>query len=389
MAAFGVEGARAALLAQTHAEVAWLHASRAARIRHAMEALLSVRRCLAHDVRSPLGVVLGHGQMLEEGLVDGDEVRASGRTLARQAQRLTQMTEEAAHVLTCAASPVPGVDGVDLTDPWNQLTSWVQGKARGWVRPGALAEVVERIRESLPPSAAVRVAFSVAVRPSRVVCTLVADAPFDEGTLGSARRALASLRGTLLSSGATTLRVELPGDDGRLAVKLVGEDASVAVGLRAAGLRVTDPDACADVALVLPGAKPVADGVRRLYVGAGSPAPCVPHGVPIDTLVRVLRRVAEAPRAICPIVGASCVPTPGAQAELRFVARSPLVKEEAMAFVAERLEEDAVGESAFVVPDGLRVGGASLATLASWFESGVERRLREAFPACSVRILAL
>ncbi len=389
MAAFGVEGARAALLAQTRAEVAWLHATRAARIHEAMTALLGVRRCLAHDVRSPLGVVLGHAQMLEEGLVHGDEVRASGRTLARQAQRLTQMTEDAAHVLTCAASPVLGVEAVDLAVPWSLLTPAALGKARGWVRPGALAELVERIRESLPPSANVRLAFSVAVRPSRAVCTVAADVPFDEGTLGSARRALASLRGTLVSVTATTLRVELPGDDGRLAVKLVGEDEALALGLREAGLRVTDPDACADVALVLPGATPVADGVRRLYMGAGSPAPCVPQGVPIDTLVRVLRRVAESPRAVCPLVGASCVPTPGARAELRLVARSPLVREEGLAFVAERLEAEAIGESVFVARDGLQVVGASVATLRSWFETGVERRLREAFPACSARILAL
>lgn len=61
----------------------------------------AIRRALAHDMRNPLGVILGNAELLREG-VYGDLTAkqvASLATIERQAERLAEMMAELADQL--------------------------------------------------------------------------------------------------------------------------------------------------------------------------------------------------------------------------------------------------------------------------------------------------
>ncbi|MSQ04156.1 MAG: diguanylate cyclase [Myxococcales bacterium] len=64
------------------------------RLERLSEARDSFLALLSHDLRSPLAVVLGQVELIEEGLVGAAQLPKSASTIGRQAQRMLQMVEE-------------------------------------------------------------------------------------------------------------------------------------------------------------------------------------------------------------------------------------------------------------------------------------------------------
>lgn len=61
---------------------------------------------VGHDIRSPLAVVLGNGQLLEEGLLAPGQRKKAAETIRRQAERIGQMVDDVLD--RCRRADVPG-----------------------------------------------------------------------------------------------------------------------------------------------------------------------------------------------------------------------------------------------------------------------------------------
>ncbi len=73
-----------------------------AELEQARQRVAAVERLVRHDVRTPLTVILGHAQMLAEGLVPPSRVEASYEAIQRQGERLNGLLER----LATASAPV-------------------------------------------------------------------------------------------------------------------------------------------------------------------------------------------------------------------------------------------------------------------------------------------
>jgi signal transduction histidine kinase len=67
-----------------------------AELEQARQRVAAVERLVRHDVRTPLTVILGHAQMLAEGLVPPSRVEASYEAIQRQGERLNVLLERLA-----------------------------------------------------------------------------------------------------------------------------------------------------------------------------------------------------------------------------------------------------------------------------------------------------
>ncbi len=112
-------------------ERAWLERSREvervrarlARVSEARDAMLAF---LSHDVRSPLTVLVGHCQMLNEGILPAARRAASLETIRRQADRLSQMAGE----VVDRQRALPEERGVDVRIDLGALAEDAVGRAR-------------------------------------------------------------------------------------------------------------------------------------------------------------------------------------------------------------------------------------------------------------------
>jgi hypothetical protein len=280
---------------------------------------------LAHDVRSPLGVVLGHAQMIREGLVSGGEHAASGVVLARQVDRMRSMCDTAVADMEVAMSHAFGRFPVAVRPGLGAALRGFDGEgrvsgapdARIWDRGGSWDALIERLSDPIlgPWSHA-----GITVGPGRVVVAISyvrAEAPAALAGCGRPLRVL----GAAAVASEHVLRVELPGDDGRLAVAVDARSpraASVAAALRAAGVRTSDDPALSDVVLVVAergGAPPSYTPGPTLVFGSGafapgdpSAPPRVPESVAPERLVRLLRTVAGQPDVMDLATGAALIP---------------------------------------------------------------------------------
>ena len=67
----------------------------------------AIRRSLAHDLRNPIGVVLGNAELLSEGVygeLSPKQLKAV-QTIERQAERLAEMLGQLADQVTSADAP--------------------------------------------------------------------------------------------------------------------------------------------------------------------------------------------------------------------------------------------------------------------------------------------
>ena len=172
-----------------------------ARLERLSDARDSFLALLSHDLRSPLAVVLGQVELLEEGLVPHAMVPKSAGTLRRQAERMVQMVEDLLdrYRREDAARPIPeGGDAVrivaemvEAARPLAQtrrveLTLTAPESAPIEADPAAVREVIANLLENAirdaPEGSAVGVSVAVA---DRTVAMSVRDAGPDFGAGGS------------------------------------------------------------------------------------------------------------------------------------------------------------------------------------------------------------
>lgn len=77
-----------------------------AALERARQRVAAVERVVRHDVRTPLTVILGHTQMLAEGLVAPARIAESYEVMQRQCARLNGLMEQLA---SSSAPPSPGL----------------------------------------------------------------------------------------------------------------------------------------------------------------------------------------------------------------------------------------------------------------------------------------
>lgn len=134
--------------------------SRLERLSDARDSFLAL---LSHDLRSPLAVILGQVELLEEGLVPQAQVPKSAGTLRRQAERMVQMVEDLLdrYRREDAARPLPeGGDAVrvvaDMVEAARplalarriELTTSGPASAPIEADPAAVREVIENLLEN-------------------------------------------------------------------------------------------------------------------------------------------------------------------------------------------------------------------------------------------------
>jgi hypothetical protein len=190
-------------------------------------------------------------------------------------------------------------------------------EARIWDLGGAWDALLERLADpSLGPWSRV----GITVGPGRVVVSVSYVRAEGPAALAGCGRPVRMLGGDAVAS-ERGIRVELPGDDGRLAVAVDARSprvAAVAAALRAAGVRTTDDPALSDVLLVVAhrGEIPTVCSPRpALVLGSGTVAsadpsalPRVPEAVAPERLVRLLRTVADQPDVMELATGAALIP---------------------------------------------------------------------------------
>jgi hypothetical protein len=347
-----------------------------------------MRRMLAHDIRSPLGVVLGHGQLLEEGLVSPEEARATGTVMMRQVQRIGALADSAATDALEGASSVLGVRRVPLGPVLQAVGIDALGAQGGgvWGRPGALQELLVRLTDVTPAALDSAWRVSTSVRPARLVLHFACEEARAEAAFTECGRALRALGGSLRIGGGAG-RLELPGDDGRLAVTVCGGTPSLLEGLRGQGLRVAAEGEAADVMLAAEGGGAPLSLAPTLHLGAGR-GPCsVPARQEPAHLARLLRAVATQPLCLDPVTGAEPADedAAGFHIRLQVMAAGPLGEEELTAALVELLETHPGVARLRAAPAGLLVATRS-EDVAPWMREEGLPRVLPGFPGVQVSL---